>query len=491
MNASMTFKWKPLEDLPHDHPALASSELAILATVWKEQQEALSAGEALRQFNERLQREWAIETGIIERVYTLDRGITQLLIERGIDASLIPREATDRDPDLVAQIIRDQKEAVEGLFDFVKRQRPLSTSYVKELHALLMRHQETSLAVNTLGRHVQVPLLKGQYKTLPNNPTRSDGTVHEYCPPEHVASEMDRLIAIHLDHENRGVPPDVEAAWLHHRFTQIHPFQDGNGRVARALASLIFIRARWFPLTVTRDDRGRYIGASEAADRGSLGGLLNLFASIQKRAFVNALGIAGEVLREERIDQVIAAARDTLKRRQEALWREWERAKETARALQAVAVQRMTELARRLGGEIGPHAPNFRFHVNDEPPDGLRSYWFRQQIIATAKTLNYFANPAIYGSWVRLVLRTETTAEILLSFHGAGHEYRGLLVASICFFRREEVEQGERETAGLTPISDEIFQINYLEGLEDAKKRFGPWLDRCLLKALEVWRMGL
>jgi len=23
-------------------------------------------------------------------------------------------------------------------------------------------------------------------------------------------------------------PPEIEAAWLHHRFTQIHPFQDGN-----------------------------------------------------------------------------------------------------------------------------------------------------------------------------------------------------------------------------------------------------------------------
>ena len=52
----------------------------------------------------------------------------------------------------------------------------------------------------------------------------------------------------------RGVPVEVEAAWLHHRFTQIHPYQDGNGRVARALASLLFIKAGWFPVVVTRDD---------------------------------------------------------------------------------------------------------------------------------------------------------------------------------------------------------------------------------------------
>ena len=42
--------------------------------------------------------------------------------------------------------------------------------------------------------------------------------------------------------------PEVEAAWLHHRFGQIHPFQDGNGRVARALATMIFLRAGFVPL---------------------------------------------------------------------------------------------------------------------------------------------------------------------------------------------------------------------------------------------------
>ena len=38
----------------------------------------------------------------------------------------------------------------------------------------------------------------------------------------------------------RRTAREIEATWLHHRFTQIHPFQDGNGRVARALASLVF-----------------------------------------------------------------------------------------------------------------------------------------------------------------------------------------------------------------------------------------------------------
>lgn len=72
-----------------------------LADVWRDQKARLETTDALRTFTERLQRKWAIETGITERVYTLDRGIRQLLIEHGIDASLIPEEATDRDPQVV------------------------------------------------------------------------------------------------------------------------------------------------------------------------------------------------------------------------------------------------------------------------------------------------------------------------------------------------------------------------------------------------------
>ena len=55
---------------------------------------------------------------------------------------------------------------------------------------------------------------------------------------------MDRLIETHRQHTAQRVPPDTSAAWLHHRFVQIHPFQDGNGRSAQAISSLVLIQAR-------------------------------------------------------------------------------------------------------------------------------------------------------------------------------------------------------------------------------------------------------
>ena len=235
-------RWAPIEDY-RSGDDLAVEELRALGLVWQEQRTRLENLEQYRKFEDRLRREWAIETGLIERLYTFDRGITLLLVERGIEASLIPA-GQNTDPDSVVSMISDHEAAVETLFDFIAGGRLLSVSYVKELHALMTRSQEFVEGVDALGRNASTPLLHGEFKKWPNNPSRTDGKLHEYCPPEQVGSEMDRLVALHNQHE--GVAPEVEAAWLHHRFSQIHPFQDGNGRIARALSTLVFIKAGWF-----------------------------------------------------------------------------------------------------------------------------------------------------------------------------------------------------------------------------------------------------
>ena len=73
----------------------ASDELPPLAAVWSEEKSNLASAN-LREFQDRLQREWAIETGVIERVYSLGRGTTELLIERGIEQEIAERGITFR-----------------------------------------------------------------------------------------------------------------------------------------------------------------------------------------------------------------------------------------------------------------------------------------------------------------------------------------------------------------------------------------------------------
>src|SRR5438128_6475966 len=125
-------KWEFITDLPENWEEMRSTELESLALIWKEQSTTLSKRDALKQFKDRLRREWAIETGIIENLYSIDRGITELLIEKGIEGSLIPRDATDRPVEQIVPILKDQEHALEGVFDFVASRRELSTSYIKE-----------------------------------------------------------------------------------------------------------------------------------------------------------------------------------------------------------------------------------------------------------------------------------------------------------------------------------------------------------------------
>ena len=76
-----SYQWKEISDLPQDVDSLRDRELESLFDVWNKDENRLDA-ERMRVLNSQIAREWAIETGIVENVYSLDRGITQTLIRR-------------------------------------------------------------------------------------------------------------------------------------------------------------------------------------------------------------------------------------------------------------------------------------------------------------------------------------------------------------------------------------------------------------------------
>lgn len=475
--------WYPITDYEVEPSSLANRELAALSSVWVEQRQHLGQSSQLSEFTERLKREWAIETGLIERLYALDRGITELMIEHGIHAALIPHRST-HEPEQAVAMIGDQKDAIESLFSFVNGQRDLSTSYIKELHSLFTRHQESAEARNQFGQKVLVPLIHGDYKEQENNPTRPDGTVHPYCPPEHVAAEMDRLLDMHMQHTD--VAPEVEAAWLHHRFSQIHPFQDGNGRIARALATLIFIKADWLPLVVRDTQRKRYIEALEEADNGNLRPLVGFFAALQRQEFINALGIVHDLEARQRVDDRINAIRQKLAVRRQALEQEWKAAIENAERLHRAARVRLGEVLAMLEDALAGHEA-FTFFVDEEPDDGDRGYWFHSQIVSTAKELGYYANTKHYRSWLRLVMKDGGQTQMLISFHCIGFQFQGVLACSATWFRRVPTEDSNNETEGVNALSDEVFQINYKEPADEIEPRFSDWLEASIERGLALW----
>jgi fido (protein-threonine AMPylation protein) len=468
-------KWRPIKDLEHDPKTLTDGELGPLSRIWERQKAELIEQRTLSEFERRLKREWSIETGIIENVYTLDRGVTQTLIEKGIDAALIPHGASNRDGVLVARIIQDHYDALEGMFDFVGGTRELSTGYIKELHAALLRNQETYTVVDQFGRAFEKQLEKGRYKEAPNSPTRPDGEVHEYCPPEHVASEMDRLIALHKEHEARGIVPEVEAAWLHHRFTQIHPFSDGNGRVARAVATLVFIKSRWFPLIVKRDQWTQYIEALEKADHDDLRPLVAMFVEAQRDALIQATEVAYDVKPAESPHDAIIAVRDRLLQRGRLPDTAKAAAKQTAEHLFQIIRQRLGQIATELAAEtVGGRDLSFSTSAGFPAPHEICA--------SLVERTGHFAAYEVYSRGAVLTLNAGQPAALALTLYAVGPIFRGLI---------DVVAHLTVQSQPPVPIKGGTFQINYEETLEAAQARFVPWLDRVIVEGLMQWRRTL
>jgi Fic family protein len=467
----MVLTWEPITDLPQDWASLTDGELGPLLQFWKDQRADLEHSGALAEFSKRLNREWSIETGQIEGVYDLDRGITQTLIERGIDADLIGNHPGQKPPAQIAAIIQDHADVLEGLFQFVKGDRPISKSYVHELHAALLRHQDTSMMVDQFGNLFESKLLKGKYKERPNNPKKSDGSMHQYCPPEQVHPEMERLLRLHAEHQGKSTPVEVEAAWLHHRFTQIHPYQDGNGRVARALASLIFVKAGWFPVVVTREDRERYIQALEVADEGDLSFIVTLFVDLQKRALFEAMKVVADSEQTGTVEEAIAAAKRVLTAPGKSLDPSiWPSTKDTANRLVNLAQKRLGKLAYTLRDEIGTMRPELQFQ------EGTSYDLFPAKLPYKPNRLEY---QQTYGL---MILNTPRRSNIEVQAHAIGTKFRGLIGMVTVF------DDGSRN-----PIvaSKEPFQVNYAEPYESAERRFRPWLEESLVNALTMWRKSL
>jgi Fic family protein len=471
-------------------------ELRALSSVWQERKMALQGDGAYKEFIKKLQREWAIETGIIERLYSWDRGVTEVLIEQGIDSSIIAHRGgvTQRDADHIKSLINDHLDIVEGLFGYIKGEEPLTEHFIRGLQAQFTAHQEYTEAVTVTGEVILVTLKKGEYKSLPNNPRRPDGEVHIYCPPERTKEEMEALIRMYREADATH-SPEVKSAWLHHRFTQIHPFQDGNGRVARALASLVFLREGLFPLVLRESDRVQYISALEAADAGDLGPTITLFARRQRDAILKALGLEQQVQQSKYSDQIVESALQLLRSRYSQEQQKASVVYQFADALLDRVNLDFDKLVSNLNPQLRNLTPpgknSYQVRLNLANEASNKSHYFQRQIIDIARQHDYFANLERYRSWIRITFVTEQDFDYVISIHGYGPGDSGILAVSAFTYIKAPREEGGTEPVALRPAATELFQFNYAESLETIQKRFGEWLDASMAIALAEWKRTL
>ena len=352
------------------------------------------------------------------------------------------------------------------------------------------RHQDTTVAVDQLGNRIDIPLRKGVYKELPNNPKRPDGSVHEYCPPVHVDSEMERLLESFSNYESTD--PVIVASWLHHCFTQIHPYQDGNGRVARALITYVLLRSDLLPLVIDRDLRIEYLDALEKADAGNIAALAQLFARLERTAIVQALSVdaEAEVAHERTLTSaVIETLTEKFGKRRQAKLAELRKVNDVAiwlrQSARAHVENTFTQLAKPLA-TVGE--PEIR--IADGGPDHDNAHWYKFEVVQTANEAGKFANFAESHYFLKASVRVERERLVFVtSFHHVGRELSGIMEAT-AFAKLESYEDSEDRDV----VSQE-FHVCSMEPLvfthrtseQEIEDSFLRWLDTALAIAIKEY----
>jgi len=220
--------------------------------------------EGLEKAHRQILRAAAFETGAIEEIYSSSAGVTMTIAneEDGWEESLAEAGRN------ASTSFNDQLQGYGVARDFARTQGeyPLTEAFVRNLHKIATASQ-LSFPTQTQHGASERALEHGSYKTSENRILNRFGKVIHFCPPRDVASEMAAAIAVSRELNQAG-NAIVESAFLHWAITHIHPFSDGNGRVARIVASIPLFRTADIPLLIFSDRKQGYFQALEAADNG-------------------------------------------------------------------------------------------------------------------------------------------------------------------------------------------------------------------------------
>ena len=497
----ISYSWLPLEGLEAQSYSVDFQEIDSLHQQWTNFRDhrVESDPNAYRVFLERVYRRWAIETGIIEGIYNIDRGTTNTLVEHGLIPDLIEHGTADRDPYELVKVLKDHQASAEFVTESIRRRTPFTKHFIRELHQILTRHQETYTAVDQFNRIFETQLDKGGFKKLPNNPTRPDEQNHEYCPPEQVDSEVDSLLTLFREYDNLGSRHHklLIAAWMHHRFTQIHPFQDGNGRVARALLTWYLARERYLPIVISRDDRPQYIESLELADEGDLNPFVNFIVRLERRMILEALGEPAPAARTGMVSQVLDHIAGRVRQRQKDKLAEMRSVNNLASALQETAGTYLESQKIAVETRLYDAGLAVQCTVDSGGPQDNREHWYRLQLVETAKAANHWANLNEDRYFIKLAINPEDQSSaprliFVISLHHVGRQLTGIMAAT-AFAQIVNYQDGNRGDPEEPPdlefnnCATDAFTFTWQDNADIVASRFQRWIEEPFTVALSYW----
>jgi Fic family protein len=201
--------------------------------------------------------EYAYNSNAIEG-NTLTLQETKLVIEEGItiQGKSIPETLE----------AKNHPQAIKYIENLITGRNEINEKTVLRTHKLIM----TNIAEDA-----------GHYRT-----TRAKITGASFTPPPspEVKPKINELLKWLEENPDEYTPIEL-AAVFHHRFVQMHPFTEGNGRTARLLMNAILMKKGYpFITIVPKRDRPKYLKALLEADLGNTSAFVNFVARCVERA---------------------------------------------------------------------------------------------------------------------------------------------------------------------------------------------------------------
>ncbi len=164
--------------------------------------------------------------------------------------------------------VKDHYEALEYLYDFIKKDKSQTFSEVilRTLHQIVLKDTDMDEA--------------GKYR---NGNVIITGSTHSPSDASEVPAQMRNLI--HWIKSNVNKIHIVElAAIAHHKIAFIHPFFDGNGRTARLFMNLMLMQKGFPMVIILNNDRRKYYDVLSKADKGNYVPFIRFIAQAAERS---------------------------------------------------------------------------------------------------------------------------------------------------------------------------------------------------------------
>lgn len=209
----------------------------------------------LRRLEQKLRFDWNFHSNRMEG-NTLSESETRSFLLTGITAHGKPfRDYLE---------MKGHNDALQRLYRIVRSDLRITESLIQDFHRLILVEPFTD---------DRTEIRPGEWKQRPNYLYSTTSERIDFAPPADVPRLMNELVNWlnnHLDPPKRkrdryDLHPLLIVAGFHLRFTDIHPFGDGNGRMARILTNLILMICGYVPVIIREEDRQGYFAALNAS----------------------------------------------------------------------------------------------------------------------------------------------------------------------------------------------------------------------------------